>query len=141
MADAAPNDPDLAQDFTALMTHSIHMAGDLLQKFNTFYPFGTVVTPSGQLEHYNAYSGDDRPPIREILETLAGTFKPGIDEGRYRATALCMNVHCASQDNATEIDAIRVNLNHRSGSEVVFFVPYSRTSAGYTFERPFTRPS
>ena len=36
-----------------------------------------------------------------------------------------------------EIDAVRVNLNHRSGSEMVFFIPYSRTATGYAFERPF----
>lgn len=138
MADASP-DPALAQDYTALLTHAVHMAGDLLQKFNTFYPFGTVVTPAGQLEHFNAYNSDERPPIRELLELLAGAFKAGIEDGRYRATALCLNVRCESQDQRSEIDAVRVNLHHRSGSEVVFFVPYSKTTAGYTFEPPFTR--
>jgi hypothetical protein len=134
-----PSDPDLASDFTALLTHSVHMAGDRLQKFNTFFPFGAAMTPAGQLEQVDAYDGEERPPIREMLDTIAGAFVAGLRSSRYRATALCMNVRCPSENESSEIDALRVHMVHRCGHDVHFFVPYSRTTAGYTFERPFTR--
>lgn len=135
----APPDSDLAPDYTALITHAVHTAEALLLKFNTFYPFGAVVTTSGQVENHTVHEGDERPPIRMIISLLAETFSAGIAAGRWRATAVCMNVRCPSQDNSGEIDALRVNLNHRSGGEMVFFVPYSRTATGYAFERPFKK--
>ena len=135
----APADPDLAPDFTALLTQSVHMAGDILHKFNTFFPFGVAMTPAGQLERVNAYDGEERPPIREMLDTLARAFAVGLRGSRYRATALCMNVRCPGQDGTTEIDALRAHLVHRCGHELHFFVPYTRTTDGYIFARPFTR--
>lgn len=130
-------DPELAPDYTALLTHAVHTSEALLLKFNTFYPFGAVITTSGVLENYNVHDGDERPPIRVIISLLADTFTAGISASRWRATAVCMNVRCPNADNTGEIDAVRVNLNHRSGSEMVFFIPYSRTANGYVFERPF----
>ena len=55
-----------------------------------------------------------------------------------RAEAAAQVVRCESQDKSGEIDAMRVDLQHRCGSVVKFFVPYTRTADGYTFERPFT---
>ena len=139
MPDPTPTDPDLAPDYTALLTHAVSIAEGKLLKFNTFYPYGAVITTSGQIENHNVLSGDDPPLLREILSTLADTFSAGIAAGRWRSTALCMNVSCARQDNSGEIDALRVDLLHRSGSKVTFYIPYARTANGYTFERPFTR--
>jgi hypothetical protein len=73
-----------------------------------------------------SYTGDDRPPSQELIDSLAGTYAQRASTGDIRAAAICADVRVVPPGTATKTDAISVALEHTSGEAVTVFLPYSK---------------
>lgn len=114
--------PDLDQLLDALLP----FAQKCLVERGEFYPFGAVLSRTGELVLQAAHAGDDPPPALEALETLEGTHRNQAANGEIRAAGLCVAVRTQPPGQTKKIDAIHVGLEHQTGESVSVFLPYEK---------------
>src|SRR2546425_3762105 len=72
-------DPELDALFNTLLP----FAQTMLREHGEFYPFGAIMTSSGEIRHVGAkMEDDDHPPSQPLIDLLTETFKKQSDEGR-----------------------------------------------------------
>lgn len=114
--------PDLDQLLDALLP----FAQKCLVERGEFYPFGAVVSQTGELVLQAAHGGDEPPPALEGLETLEGLLRTQAADGEIRAAGLCVAVRTQPPGQTKKIDAIHVGLEHQAGESVSVFLPYEK---------------
>jgi hypothetical protein len=105
----------------------ITFAQQQLEKHGEFYPFGAAIKATGELEMVGAYTGKERPPSAEVIDTLYDGLGKRAWGGEIRASGVCFDVRLQGRD---EGDAIEVALEHMKADPVNVFLPYAKGPSG-----------
>ncbi|TPQ50498.1 hypothetical protein C2U72_13045 [Prosthecomicrobium hirschii] len=107
-----------------LLGSFIGFAEQMLEQHGEFYPYAGAMKPSGEVVSIGHHDGDEKPPRIEALESLRGFLAAEAGAGRIDATALFYDCRVSVPDSDAITDAIAVELDHRSGSSLVCYLPY-----------------
>jgi len=118
------------QDCEALMNAVLPFGKQMLTRSREIFPFGGTMSVSGEVAQVAGWSGNERPPSRQIIALLNGGFRDGAALGKYRATALVYDIRVVPPGGTEKQHAIAVNLDHRDGYSVVVVFPYTFSDAG-----------
>jgi hypothetical protein len=124
-----------------LMNAVLPFAQEMLSKHREFYPFGGTMSPSGEIGQVGGWTGDEHPPSSELIKVLEEGFREGAGLGKYKATALVVDVRAVPPGKSAKQDAIAVRLDHRDNYSVQVIFPYSFGPSGaLQLEDPFAVP-
>ena len=113
----------------------------MLSRTRALFPFGGTMSVFGEVAQVAGWTGNERPPSRQVIALLNGGFRDGAALGKYRATALVYDTRFVPPGSAETQDAIAVNLDHRDGYSVVVVFPYTFSDSGaLTLGSPFAKP-
>lgn len=111
-------------ELESLMDRVVPFAQQMLAKEGEFYPYGGVLTRTGEVELVGADDGRGQPPSQEVISGLLKRFREQANSGKCKATALVADVWAFPSDAEAETNAIRVSLEHASGLAIDVFIPY-----------------
>ena len=117
------------EDVESLMNEGIQLAEQLLREHGEFFPYGYAMQTDGEIQSVAASDGTEHPPSQELIDLLNAGFRKNAESGKYRATALFIDVRVAPEDGA-KVDAVQFGLEHRSGYCVNVYYPYTRSPDG-----------
>ncbi len=121
-----------------LMNVVLPFAQEMLSKHREFYPFGGAVSSTGEITHVGGWADAEHPPSAELIKVLEDGFRGGAASGKYRATALVVDIRTVPPGKFAKQDAIDVRLDHKGGYSVHVIFPYSFTESGVLqLEQPF----
>jgi hypothetical protein len=120
-----------------LMNAILPLAVEMLERHGEFYPYGGAVNSAGEIVHIGAKGQTDHPPSQELIDLLMAEFRKGASAGKYRATALVMDVKTTIPSSNEKTDAIRVLLDHHQDYSVEVFFPYKLKRKQVKFEQAF----
>lgn len=121
-----------------LMNSVVPFAQQMLTQHREFYPFGGAMAADGQIVAVGGDTGEEHPASQTVIDLLEKGFQDGAKTGKYKATALVVDMRVVPPGRDTKQDAIAVRLDHRDGYSVVVVFPYSIGSGGdVTIESPF----
>jgi hypothetical protein len=119
-------------ELDGLFNTLLQFAQTMLRKHGEFYPFGAIMTSSGEIRHIAArIESDDHPPSQPLIDLLTETFKNQATKGELRAAGICYDVLTIPPGENEKRDAICCNLEHYSGETVDVFVPYVKAAEGH----------
>src|SRR5437867_4090945 len=75
-------------DFDELLNFLIPFAQQMLSKHGEFFPFGAMVSATGEVTAEAAYDGDEQPPSERIIDLLTGAFRQKAAERQIRAAGI-----------------------------------------------------
>jgi hypothetical protein len=107
-----------------LMNSVVPFAEQMLSQHREFYPFGGAMDSDGALVAVGGYTGNEHPPSADVIAVLEKGFQQAAKEGKYKATALVVDMLVVPPGKAAKQDAIAVRLDHRDGYSVVVVFPY-----------------
>lgn len=117
--------PPERDDLDALLDPLLGLAQKHLTDHGEFYPFGSVMTTTGQIRLVAGYSGAEHPPSQEVIDLLIDGMKQQAAAGEIRAIGVCFDSRIEGADGKPT-DAISVSLEHRAGDTVRVYLPYSK---------------
>lgn len=121
-----------------LMNSVLPFAKLMLRKEREFFPYGGAMTPDGQMIDVGADTGDEHPASKEVLAVLEKGFQDAAKTGKYKATAIVVDMLVVPPGKSAKQDAIAVRLDHRDGFSAIVFFPYVLGSDGaLAVEAPF----
>ena len=129
------------QDCETLMNAVLPFGKQMLSRSRELSPFGGTMSVAGEVAQVAGWTGEERPPARQVIALLNGGFRDGAALGRYRATALVYDIRVVPPGGAEKQDAIAVNLDHVDGYSVVVVFPYTFSDTGtLKLGSPFAKP-
>ncbi len=103
----------------------------MLSKYGEFYPFGAVMSSTGEIRQVGAkIERDDHPPSQPLIDLLTETFRNQAARGELRAAGLCYDVLTIPPGEHRKRDAVCFGLEHYLGETVDVFIPYVKRSNG-----------
>ncbi|MGZ4973274.1 MAG: hypothetical protein ACXWDN_10975 [Limisphaerales bacterium] len=124
--------PEAKQDYNALLQALMPFAEQMLKKNGEFFPFGAVVSTTGEVSAQAAFEGNDTPQSEDVIASLVQAFQTQARGGNIRATGICSDGRILH--NGKETDAVIISLEHVSGNATKTCVPYSKgLFGGYSF--------
>lgn len=121
-----------------LMNSVLPFAHKILTQHREFYPFGGAMAPDGKIIAVGGDPGEEHPGSQEVIDLLERGFQEGARTGKYKATAVVVDMRVVPPGKNTKQDAIAVRLDHRDGYSAVVVFPYSIGSSGeVTIAAPF----
>jgi hypothetical protein len=121
-----------------LMRSVMPFARQMLEQHREFYPFGGAMAADGQIVAVGGDTGDEHPKSQEVISVLEKGFQEDARAGRYKATAVVVDMLVVPPRKSVKQDAIAVRLDHRDGYSVVVVFPYVIGPAGdVTIESPY----
>ena len=103
----------------------------MLREHGEFYPFGALMTSSGEIRQVGAkMEDDDHPPSQLLIDLLTETFKKQATKGELRAAGICYDVRTVPPGEDQKRDAVCCGLERYSGETVNVFVPYFKAADG-----------
>lgn len=118
-------------ELDALFNTLLPFAQTMLRENGDFYPFGAIMTSSGEIRHVRAkIEDDDHPASQPLIDLLTGTFKKQATKGELRAAGICYGVLTVPPGEDQKRDAVCCCLEHYSET-VSVFVPYVKAANGY----------
>jgi hypothetical protein len=137
----APKDPATRtpkEDCEALLNFVVPFAKEMLQKKRAFYPFAATVAPDGVIDGMMAGTGDAHPDVNQLIFMLDLGLRQGAGEGKYKATAMVIDMIVVPPGKTAKQDGVAVRIDHRDGTSIVVGLPYTFSSAGeLVMETPF----
>ncbi len=125
------------RDIDHLVQALLPSAKEHLTRERTLHPFGSAMTPEGEmvtLRHGHGHT-------RERLKSMGEQLRAEMAAGEIRAGALCMSVHTLEPGRGRKVHAICIAVEHQNGEGLDYYVPYRRGWFGrYRFGRPFGQP-
>lgn len=129
------------QDCEALMNAVLPFGKQMLTRSRELFPFGGTMSVTGEVARVIGWTGNERPPSRQVIALLNGGFRDGAALGKYRATALVYDILVVPPGSTEKQDAIAVNLDHRDSYSVVVVFPYTFLDTGaLKLGTPFAKP-
>ena len=101
-----------------LMSAVMPFAHKMLTQHREFYPFGGAMTADGQIISVAGYTGQEHPASQAVIDMLEQGFQESAKTGKYKATALVIDMRVVPPGRETKQDAIAVRLDHRDGYSV-----------------------
>ena len=118
-------------ELDALFNTLLPFAQTMLREHGEFYPFGAIMTSSGEIRHVGAKMEDDDHPLSQpLIDLLTETFKNQAKKGELRAAGICYDVVTVPLGKDQKRDAVCCCLEHYSGETVDVFVPYVKVADG-----------
>jgi len=108
----------------------------MLEEHHTFYPFGAAMKPSGEIEGAMGSTGEEKPDVNQLASLLELGFRQGASAGKYKATALAVDMVLIPPGKSAKQDGIAVRLDHRDGYSVIVGFPYSFSDKGELMMEP-----
>jgi hypothetical protein len=126
------------EDCEELMNLVVPFAQKMLQERRAFAPFGAAMAPSGQIAGAMGGAGDEKPDVNQLISLLELGFHQGASEGKYKATAIVVDMVVIPPGKSAKQDGVAVRLDHREGYSVIVGFPYSFSDKGeLVMEPPF----
>jgi len=134
--------PRSAKDECEVLLNAVMpFAQQMLSKNRAFFPFGATLSLEGKVAATASWTGEDHPDANALIELLEGGFRQGAREGRYKATALAVDIRTIPPGKDKKQDAIQVRLDHRDGYSARVIFPYTFSVGGALLvEEPFAIP-
>jgi hypothetical protein len=107
-----------------LMRSVMPFAKQMLTQHREFYPFGGAMAADGQIVSIGGDTGERHPKSQEVISVLEQGFKEDARAGKYKATALVVDMLVVPPGKDVKQDAIAVRLDHRDGYSVIVVFPY-----------------
>jgi hypothetical protein len=121
-----------------LMNSVLPFAQQMLTQYREFHPFGGAMALDGEIVSVGADSGDEHPAAQELISVLEEGFRDGARTGKYKATALVVDMLVVPPGRDAKQDAIAVRLDHLDGYSVIVVFPYVIDASGsVTIETPY----
>lgn len=118
-------------ELNALLDTLLPFAQTMLKEHGEFYPFGAVMSSSGEIRHVGArIEGDDHPPSQPLIELLTENIKKQAAKGELRAAGICYDVLTVPPGEKQKRDAVCCGLEHYLGETVDVFIPYVTAANG-----------
>lgn len=116
----------------------VTFAQKMLKERHAFAPFGAAMAPSGQIEGAMSGTGQEKPDVNQLISLLELGFHQGASEGKYKATAIVVDMVVIPPGKSARQDGVAVRLDHREGYSVIVGFPYSFSDKGeLVMEPPF----
>jgi hypothetical protein len=130
---------DLGPDLSALLTHLLPFARQLLERYGEFYPFGASMDANAAITATSAHpSSDDHPESQRVLDLLVDGVTLDARAGRIRAAGVCVDVRTIPPGETAKRDAIWLKLACVNGETVDVYVPYrKRRFRGIKYDEPY----
>ena len=113
-----------------LMGSVVPFAEQMLFQHREFYPFGGAMAPDGTIIAVGGDTGNEHPASQDVITILEKGFQEGARTGKYKATALVIDMLVIPPGKDVKQDAIAVRLDHRNGYSVIVVFPYTIGQAG-----------
>jgi len=131
------SNPRSKREVEFLMSEGVPFAEKLMREDGEFVPFGAVMLPDGLIQTVGTPGESDDVTAEGALEQLLLSFREGAENGRYKATALFVNVRVRNPADGEMVAALQVALEHRDGYCVDVFYPYVGDSGSTELGDPF----
>ena len=123
------------------MNAVVPFAQEMLSKNRAFFPFGATMSPAGKVTATASSTGEEHPDAKALITLLEDGYRKGAKGGRYKATALAVDILTIPPGKDKQQDAIEIRLDHRDGYSVRAIFPYTFSVAGkLQVEDPFAVP-
>jgi hypothetical protein len=127
------------EECDVLVNVVVPVARQMLSQHHGFFPFGATMSPSGAVSHTETPKGDR--PLSELVVLIEEGSVDGGRQGRYKATALVLDVATIPPGKKGKQRAVEVRLDHRGNYSVRVVFPYGYSLSGeLAFEPPFAVP-
>jgi hypothetical protein len=113
-----------------LLNAVLPSAERLLSKHRELYPFAIALTSNGQVISTTRSNADRRPRSGNAVAVLEKGLQQGAESGRYKATALVLDMMVVPPRRGVQQHAIAIQLDHRGGYSVIVFYPYDLGESG-----------
>ena len=121
-----------------LMNLVVPFAQTMLKERHAFAPFGATMAPSGQINGAMSRTADEKPDVNQLISLLELGFHQGATAGKYKATAIVVDMVVIPPGKSAKQDGVAVRLDHRDGYSVIVGFPYSFSDKGeLVMEPPF----
>lgn len=118
-------DTSVRSQLEDLMKFVVPMAEGLLERHGSFTPYGGATDQNGKHHLVADEREEDYESAERVLEHVLVRLREGAVEGRWRATALVLDVRTPAPDEPGAGDAIRVLLEHEDGTAIDVLLPYA----------------
>jgi len=133
--------PAAKKECEVLMNAVMPFAQEMLSKSQAFFPFGATLSLDGKVTAAAGSTGESHPDANVLIALLEEGFRQGAKEGRYKATALAVDIRTIPPGKDKKQDAIQIRLDHRDGYSVRVIFPYTLSVSGsLQLEEPFAAP-
>jgi hypothetical protein len=127
------------EDCEELMNFVMPFAQKMLKKQRSFIPFAATMAPDGRIDGSMALTKDSSD-VNELISMLELGLRQGASEGKYKATALVVDMVIVPPGKTAKQDGVAVRLDHRDGYSVIVGFPYSFSNTGeLVVEAPFAQ--
>jgi len=126
------------EECEVLMSSALPFAHQMLVQHREFFPYGEAMAPNGQIIAIAGDTGEEHPASQAVIDVFEKGLQEGARNGKYKATALVVDMRVIPPGKDVKQDAIAVRLDHRDGYSVVVLFPYAIGVGGeVTIEAPF----
>ena len=114
------------QEVELLMNDILPLAKRMLAEHGEFHPYGGVIRSDGSIVHVGVTTGNEDSDRRssELLQILRQDFKRRAANNEIRAAGFVFDVRIRLPGGREKVNAIQVNLEHRSSYSAQVFFPY-----------------
>ena len=121
-----------------LMGSAMPFAERMLSRHREFHPFGRAMAPDGKVIAVGAHTGIELSPSQDDIALLEEGLQEGARAGKYKATALVIDMLVTPPGKDVKQDAVAVRLDHRDRYSVIVVFPYTIGPTGdVTLEAPY----
>jgi hypothetical protein len=110
----------------ALLSAVIPFAQQMLRQHSEFYPFGAHISTDGQVALVQAKGEEEHPKSQEVIDLLYSGMKQHAAGNKIVGAAVCYDARVVPPGAMSKVDAICVELQHRSEGCAKVFLPYSK---------------
>ena len=113
-------------DLDNLMNALLPFAQQMLAKHGEFYPYGSIMTTSGEVVSQAASDGGEHPASQPLIDFMTQAFRAQAAVGEIRAAGICYDVRTIAPGQTEKTDAICLDLEHQTGQCFSVYVPYKK---------------
>jgi hypothetical protein len=118
------------EDLNSLLGTLLPFAQEMLARHGEFYPFGAAMSVTGEIKQTAAYTGEEHPNSRELIELIVGAFRAQATKNEVRAVGLCLDVRTIAPGQTEKTDAICARLRHSDNEAIDVYLPYKKEKSG-----------
>lgn len=97
-----------------------------LEKFDEFYPFGSVIMSDKEFRPFGVSGGEDYPEVVKVIEQIERVFIDGVREGKYIAVSVAVDVLFTLPETGEKKDAIEIRMDSKAEGSINYYIPYRR---------------
>lgn len=122
------------------MREVLPFAKRMLLEHGEFFPFGGILKTDGSITHVGASeAGNDKPQSQVLINLLKSQFKTLAAKGEVIACEIVFDVLIKPPNGSEKVDAIQINLDHKSGYTAEVMFPYKFAETGQSYSTPFAQ--